>query len=375
MFVIGLSDNIRGPLFPQLISFFAVSNTQASLTYAISACFGFIGSLYISRLLKWTDLQKLLQFSLLLMGFSLLLIGTVNHFYIYLMGSAFFGLSMGFLGVVQNLMITESFSGSSQSKALSGLHAIYGLSSLVAPIVASSAFDLTGNWRAAYFVASILSIFIFTLSYLIKNSDLKRSEKIESQHLKKDELDLKKNYVVNSFYKKISLGGVLGFYVVAEILVSSRLALYMQKYHQMDLHQSSRYVSGFFVFLLLGRILFTFKSFKATLRKQLNVLLITSCLFLILGLIIHPLFLVLTGLMMAPFYPLSLAYIAEESGKMSRIFITFAIAMQNICIIFMHMGVGWLTDQFGLFYAFGVGVVSLVLALLCVNFHSKIKFV
>jgi hypothetical protein len=38
----------------------------------------------------------------------------------------------------------------------------------------------------------------------------------------------------------------------------------------------------------------------------------------------------------------------------------------------MHLGVGYLTDHFGLFSAFGVGIISLLLALVCINFHPKI---
>ena len=36
-------------------------------------------------------------------------------------------------------------------------------------------------------------------------------------------------------------------------------------------------------------------------------------------------------------------------------------------------GVGFLTDRYGLFYAFGVGLVSLVLSLICVNFHPEVS--
>jgi hypothetical protein len=37
----------------------------------------------------------------------------------------------------------------------------------------------------------------------------------------------------------------------------------------------------------------------------------------------------------------------------------------------MHLGVGLLTDSFGLFYAFGVGIFALALSLICLNLHPK----
>ena len=74
---------------------------------------------------------------------------------------------------------------------------------------------------------------------------------------------------------------------------------------------------------------------------------------------------------MAPYYPLSMSYISSQTGDRRRQFLTFAITFQSVCVITMHILVGYLTDQFGLFYAFGVGLISLLLALVCVQFHPK----
>ena len=251
-----------------------------------------------------------------------------------------------------------------QAKALSGLHGIYGLSSLLAPLVASTAPIYFGPWRAAFFIASGLA-FIFGLVSLITKSDPKyKVHSVEESHLQTSK---------STFYELLAFGGIFAFYVVAEILVSSRLALYMRTNFAMDLKQSSEYVTYFFIFLLAGRMLFALKAFKYSLKAQLNTSLCVSILFLVLGLALHPFFLVLLGFSMAPFYPLSITYISEQTGAAKkRQFITFALSFQSVCVISMHMGVGYLTDQFGLFYAFGVGIISLVLALVCVNFHPKV---
>jgi MFS family permease len=106
-------------------------------------------------------------------------------------------------------------------------------------------------------------------------------------------------------------------------------------------------------------------------KKQMNFSLILSLILLILGLNFHPLILTLVGLTMAPFYPLSVAYISEVSGVHGRKFLTFAMAFQSLAVVSMHLGVGYLTDSMGLFYAFGVGIFALVLSLVCLNFHPK----
>ena len=167
--------------------------------------------------------------------------------------------------------------------------------------------------------------------------------------------------------------GFFASYVGAEILVSTRLALYMRTYFSMNLEESSDYVTGFFIFLFIGRIFFIFKSFRLPLKLQLNFSLGLSLLSLILGLAVHPFFLAFIGLTMAPFYPLAIVYISEITGYQKRRFLTFVMGLQSFCVIFMHAGVGYLTDKYGLFYAFYIGIFLLLCSIFCLNLHPKIN--
>jgi MFS family permease len=124
--------------------------------------------------------------------------------------------------------------------------------------------------------------------------------------------------------------------------------------------------------MLAGRSFFIFKNLNFKLRSQLNFSLAATLLFLILGLYIHPFFLALTGLSMAPFYPLAIVYIAEITGAHQRKYLTFAIIMQSLLVIAMHVGVGYLTDWFGLFAAFGTGIFFIGISLYCLNKHPKV---
>lgn len=362
MFALGVSDNARGPLFSDLLTYFKLSNWQGSFSFAVASAAGLIGNISSALLFKKFNLADTLSGALVVMAAGLLLMALSADFSIYILGAVFFGYSMGLMGVTQTLMINESVEAAQQSKAMSGMHSVYGLSSLIAPLLAAQAAQIFGPWQSAFFVVSGIAFFVALSSVALK---------------------AKPNFVVHEVLKDPSqaksstvalflMGGIFAFYVVAEILVSSRLALYMRTYFGMDLKDSSQYVSYFFVFLLIGRLIFALKAFRFSLRRQLNISLVLSLIFLILGLQLHPFFLVLTGLTMAPFYPLSITYISERTGIRKRQFLTFAISFQSVCVISMHMGVGYLTDQFGLFYAFGVGIISLLLAVICVNFHPRV---
>ena len=362
MFVLGMADNIRGPLLPELLIFFNLTNAEASFSFAAASAAALCGNILAGYLLQRHTLSRVLCISVFAMGAGLIIMGFASTYVVFVIGSAIFGGSMGLVGLTQNVLVAESVDGQSQSKALSGLHGIYGLSSLLAPLVASYSAIFFGDWRSAFFVTAVIALIVSLFATMAKAEP--SFEVYRNFEKPKDHVISKKALLL--------LGGVLAFYVVAEILVSSRLALYMRSYFGKDLKESSMYVTAFFICLLAGRLLFAVKTFSISLKAQLNVSLAASVACLILGLFFHPLFLVLLGFAMAPFYPISVAYISEQSGLYKREFITFALSFQSFCVIAMHLGVGYLTDQFGLFYAFEVGLFSLVLALICVNFHPKV---
>lgn len=41
MFALGISDNTRGPLFPELLRYFDLTNSQASLSFAFASSAAF----------------------------------------------------------------------------------------------------------------------------------------------------------------------------------------------------------------------------------------------------------------------------------------------------------------------------------------------
>ena len=374
MFALGISDNTRGPLFPELLRYFDLTNSQASLSFAFASSAAFFGNTLSAFVLKRVQLDKLLAASLLLMMSGLYAMAMAPTFNLYILGCIVYGFSLGSTGVAQNLLIAENVSGDIQTKALSGLHGIYGLSSLIAPILASrspswfsenfSTWTTMSQWQSALYVTSFLSGVVLLGILMVRAEPAFKSiaHYDEGIHGKKSPVST-----------MLWFAGFFASYVGAEILVSSRLALYMRTYFNMSLEQSSNYVTYFFMFLLIGRLVFAFKTFKTKLRLQLNLSLLLSILFLVLGLWLHPFFLALIGLAMAPFYPLSIVYISEKTGHQKRRFLTFVMGLQSLCVIAMHLGVGYLTDVYGLYYAFGVGIALLIGSLVCLNLHPKVS--
>ena len=374
MFVLGLSDNIRGPLFPELLKFFNLTNSQGSLSFAFASTAAFFGNTVGAFALKKIQLDRLLAVSILLMACGLFAMGSAASFTIYLLGAVVYGFSIGATGVAQNLLIAENAEPENQTSALSTLHGLYGLSSLIAPFLASraptwfsthfSSFAFLVGWQSSFLLTGALAIFILVL--ILRT----RAEPEFVAHVQHNEAIHGKKSPLSTL---LWFAGFFACYVGAEILISTRLALYMRTYFNMSLESSSDYVTGFFLFLFMGRSFFIFKTFRISLKLQLNLSLGLSLISLLLGLWLHPFFLALIGLTMAPFYPLAIVYISEITGYQKRRFLTFVMGLQSFCVIFMHSGVGYLTDKYGLFYAFYVGIFLLLGSILCLNLHPKIS--
>lgn len=373
MFVLGISDNIRGPLYPELLKYFNLNNSEASLSFAFASGAAFFGNGLGALILKKIHLDRLLTISIFLMMSGLFIMGMSSQFNIYLFGTIIYGFSLGSTGVAQNLLIAENSNSHNQTKSISGLHGIYGLSSFIAPFLASRApiwFSDHSNgwtymveWQSAFFITCAIAFVVLVLLLIVspKPAFIASLPHDELIHGKK-----------SSIATMLWFAGFFASYVGAEILISTRLALYMRTYFNMSLEESSNYVSYFFIFLLAGRLLFAFKSFKMSLKKQLYSSLMLSLAALIVGLFIHPFFLAILGFTMAPFYPLAIVYISDITGFQKRRFLTFVMGLQSLSVIIMHIGVGYLTDAYGLLYAFGVGVALLIGSILCLYLHPKV---
>lgn len=364
LFTLGLADNIRGTLFPEILNQFQVSNTLGSWLFAASSGAAFVAGIMSPTYLRRYTISSLLFTGVLLLAVGLAVIGFSGNFNWMIAGSLFLGLGIGFMGVSQNLLVAEGAEPALRSRALSGLHGMYGLASFIAPMLAASTTKAFGQWGAAFYVVSGVSLLCLAGHALIRpNPKFVVHTPVTSDATTDKKRISKRALVMVCFF--------FGFYVVAEILISTRLALYMRTYYQMDLTQSAGYVTLFFLFLLIGRVIFAFIHLPFSLKSQLNGCLMGSLAFIILGLIFHPFFLALSGLTMAPYYPLCVSYISEISKDLSRTFLSFGMSFQSLAVVAMHLGVGYMTDKFGLAFALGVGALALVISILCLSFHPK----
>jgi fucose permease len=165
---------------------------------------------------------------------------------------------------------------------------------------------------------------------------------------------------------------MLGFCVAAEILISSRLALYMRRTWNFEMEKASLYVTYFFVCMLLGRLVFALVKFPLSIRHQLSLSLIGSSFFVILGIHFHPIFLTFVGWTVAPFYPLCIAWISTKFPEDLDTALSYIMTIDSIMLVLMHLLVGAVTDYWNIATALYLGPVFLIISFVLVNLFESI---
>lgn len=348
LFLYGMADNLRGPLLPELIQYFSLTNTQGSLVFALSSCFAFVASYKSGSLMHRVGITRALMVAVFAMAFGYLIVGSAPNYIVVLCGITFLGVSMGLLGVIQNVMVSLGATENVRSQYMAGLQSMYGLSSFLAPLIVTFSYQHLSGWRSAFLLVSGFAFLILaaTLFSHLKNPP---KEPILEKPPKDRESDL----------VSWLAGFVVGSYVVAEVVVSSRLAQFTREAHGANLEQSNTYVSWFFLMLLGGRVFFALVPLRFTRSKILGVSLFLSVLCCVLGVQYNPWFLSLAGLTMSVFYPFALTYITEKFGAHAFNAIAKAVTLQGLFVIIMHVCVGYLTDLMGIQKAMYFGIIFL----------------
>lgn len=364
LFVFGLSDNIRGPLFPEIMKQFQVSDSTGALMFALSNISGLVAS-YASRyLLRRFNRLKIVQGASITLILSMLGLAGSTNFAMFLFFSFFMGLSLGVLGLVPNILVPMGSTPARKQRMLSGLHTMYGLASLMAPLLAAAVEHATQNWRWTFVAATAGPLMLFLYSLHSSHKSLHTKLEITAEEHKANK---QKNFKPQMF-----LSIMLSLAVAAEIMISSRLALYMRRTLNFDMESASLYVTYFFVCMMLGRLLFAVVHFKRSPQALLSISLTLTGICVLAGIFVHPLFLTLTGFTIAPFYPLTISWVSSEFPEDLDTAVSYMMTTDSIMLIVMHLGVGKLTDLFSIQTAVLCGMGFIIVSLIMVNAYKPL---
>jgi FHS family glucose/mannose:H+ symporter-like MFS transporter len=347
----GLADNIRGPLFPDLLKQFSLDNRMGSLFFSVASAMIIPGGYWGGRLLDRWGRVRSLQFSTALFIVSLVGIWASPTFNWVLVSVFFFGLAFGIMGVAQNVMVHEASPAGDEQKWLSGLQSMYGLASLSAPLLVLLVHQISPHWQNSFLVAACLSTVLLIATFWGKEIP----KDIHQQKL--DETVVRYRRTEMFYY-----GLILAAYVALEIMVSSRLAQFVRESEGWSFSAMSTLNTLYFVGMFAGRVLFIFWRPRVSLKAQMLVSLVLAVVSIAVGLLVTPIGFAFTGLAMAPFYPLCMT----AAGKLFKRSLGFVasqgIALTGVTVVLMQTLVGFLADHFDLRAGLFVGPAFALLA-------------
>ena len=356
LFTLGLADNLRSALLPEIINNFSLTHSNASWFFVLSSFFSVIAGYFTNKLIFKYGIMVFFRLGLGLILSGCLFFYLAPSFLYLLISCCILGLGFGFLAITQNILVTENTNPAFTQRALSGLHSMYGFASFLAPILVNFSKNFQIKWSSPFLWSGLFSLGNLALSFLIKNHTAERCNiPYNNAHEAYPEttiFDKDSSTKLNRIYFVIMLSS----YAAMELLVSTRLTSYLNHGLHWDLEKSSQYLSIFFLCLLSGRILFSFLRLPLNTKQTLALSLWSSLFLILIGLQINPLYLALSGFTMAPFYPLAVGWLRELFPDSISKMMSYSISIQSLTIIFMNLLIGWFSDNWGINQAMFLGL-------------------
>jgi MFS transporter, FHS family, glucose/mannose:H+ symporter len=365
LFILGLADNIRGPLFPDVMVGLRLTDMQGSWLWALASFFGFLGSVVTNRLIRAQGVMRSFQISLGLMAAGQFGMALSRDLWTALGSCVLFGLSIGILGVAQNLMVFRAGPMEVMSRLQAGLHSNYALSSLMAPLLLTVIYWFFPNWRAGYVGGGLLTTLGFVAFCFVSRSEV---DQVHSRVVPRPDGHHSRGLKRKAIY----VGLIASGYVLTELMVSSRLALFLRREAGYDFLSASLATTGFFVLMLLGRLLLILWRPRISNKIQIMICLVSTLTFLLLGLFAQPWLLILTGLAMAPIFPLVMSYIGEKFPHDLNFVAAWAVALFGFFVVFMHVFVGLMSDSIGITKALFVGPVAILVSIVLLAWDRRV---
>lgn len=329
-------DNGRGVTYPLILKDFNIDGNLGALIFSLASLSGLLVNFTFKYWLPLFGLVKGMRASLLLLFF-----GAIGFYLSHrqlsnalLFSSAFVsGIGFGGIGVTMNIMVSEGAPAHLRRRFLSGLHGMYGLASFCAPLLFNFLVGKKFIWSEYFLIVSIFSIIVIVISYFVKDT---HKESTKGSPVERSEPKV----------TTLIVGLMVGLYVSSEILISSRLTLYLTD-SGMDLVSANKILSLFFVALLAGRFSFASLNLKIKSAHLLMISLVSTFIFFSIGISLTPYALALCGFSMSYFFPVSIELINEKFHKTSHQMISNTLAIIGINLMLMHNLFGFLSTAYG----------------------------
>lgn len=338
--IFGFSENIKGPAIPRMQSEFQLDEMQLGLLLAFNslgyliAC-SFTGILSSRIGVKWTGI---LAFSSMAISGVLMYLSTN---YAFLSASYFLMyIGNGMLEIGLAIMAARIFTKNTGTM-MNLSHFFYGLSSTVAPIIASSmmgwnVFGSELGWRGMYLLMLSLSLLPIIPSVIGKfpRDEQLAGERIPLKHFFKDKIAW-------------LIVAVLSFGVVSEMAVGGWLVYYLEKAYGWSIDSASSMLSIFFLFFMLSRLFVGPITDRIGYTVSIMLFSAFSGICTLIAIIVGQkgaILFAVAGIGIAPIYPTVMALLAKRYPSSTDSAITFTVTLMGIASVLGNLLIGVIID-------------------------------
>ncbi|MFE5323449.1 MFS transporter [Paenibacillus sp. NPDC056579] len=382
--IFGLSENIKGPAIPRIQYDFGLDEQQLgtllslnSLGYLIACSF----TAYLTRIWGIKTVSMIAFGSMVLSGVLIFFshsypVFTSSYFILYI-GNGMLEIGLAILGARIFVRNTGTMMNLS--------HFFYGLSSIVAPIIASgmmtvSWFGHVFDWRGMYLIMLSLAVLPMIPAFMstFPGDHTSHEDRIPLKQLLRDP----------ALWLLVL---VLSFGVVSEMAVGGWLVNFLEKAYQWDSVSASGMLSAFFLCFSAARLVLGPVTDKIGFTLSLIIFSCFSGICTLIAIVggesLAYLF-AAAGIGIAPVYPTVMALIAKRYPHGSDTAITFIVTLMGVGSVIGNYAIGAITNGFKNAYGAGtelgllrglqagyvfIGVCALLCAVFGVMLYSYLK--
>lgn len=338
--IFGFSENVKGPAIPRMQSDFRLDETQLGILLAFNsigylvAC-SFTGLLSNRIGIKWTGILAFLSMAIS----GVLMYLSTN--YAFLSASYFLMyIGNGMLEIGLAIMAARIFT--KNTGAMMNLsHFFYGLSSAIAPIIASAmmGWNLFGGefgWRGMYLAMLSLSLLPIIPSLMAKfpGDNQEHGERVTLKSFTKDPAAW-------------LIVAVLSFGVVSELAVGGWLVNFLEKAYGWSTEAASGMLSVFFVFFMGARLFLGPVTDKIGYTLSIIIMSAFSGVSSFIAIVLGEqgaIWFAIAGIGIAPIYPTVMAMLAKRYPRGTDTAITFTVTLMGIASVIGNLLIGVIID-------------------------------
>lgn len=352
LFAAAFIDNARGPVLPVLCEQLNIPYETAGLFLMIGNVAAVLVTFTLGRLLPRIGDRKAAIITSWLAVIPGVLAPLVSDRASLLFLGLLLGASVSLVGSLSSILTVRGSPEASRGRFVSMQQVMYGIGSLIAPLLFSALTRVEQPWWWLFSGSSAVTL-ILGLTYF----KILPREEIKPEPEDRDG----KNTVWDGAAIVMML--VFAFYVAGEVLASMWMSTLMVGQQNFKPEDAAQYQMGFFMIMGLTRFLCFL-----LVRPRYETQVLLGCLFLgvsfaILGQQGHSWALPLVGVV-GPFFPLTMARISVQFPQTWKQMMIYVYVCIQSMLALMHVSVGRVADSLGIDKAFLLAPTFLFLSML-----------